>query len=81
LCKRLHNFGLSSERTGIKIILITRKANKMDQFSTSQTVNESNKEKVKTHLHDYANSKISQEFNHQRVSVKDIIVNHYRKGR
>lgn len=53
----------------------------MNQFNTSRIASESNGEKVKTHSHDYANSKVSQEFNHQRVSVKDIIANHYRKGR
>ncbi|MFT7381506.1 MAG: hypothetical protein ACI9Z3_001394 [Roseivirga sp.] len=53
----------------------------MEQFSTSQNANESNGEKVKTRSQDYANSKESQEINHQRVSVKDIIAEHYRKGK
>ena len=53
----------------------------MEQFSTSHHANESNGEKVKTHSQDYANSKVSQEINHQRVSVKDIIAEHYRKAR
>jgi hypothetical protein len=53
----------------------------MEQLSTSRIASESNGEKVKAHSHDYANSKGSHEFNHQRVSVKEIIASHYRKGK
>lgn len=53
----------------------------MENLSTSRVANESNGEKVKAHSQDYTNSRGSQEFNHQRVSVREIIEDHYRRGR
>lgn len=53
----------------------------MEELKTDQTTNESNSIKVKAHSSGYANSNGSHNFNHQRVSVRDIIENHYRKGK
>ncbi|MFY0594005.1 hypothetical protein [Roseivirga sp.] len=52
----------------------------MEELKTARVSNESSRE-VKTHSNASANSHGSQNFNHQRVSVRDIIENHYRKGK
>lgn len=52
----------------------------MEKLKTAQNSNESSS-KVKTHSNSSVNSQGSQNFNHQRVSVRDIIENHYRKGK
>ncbi|MFT6872394.1 MAG: hypothetical protein ACJAVN_001400 [Roseivirga sp.] len=51
----------------------------MEELKTSRQTNESSIDKVKTHSSGYANSQGSHNINHQRVSVRDIIENHYRK--
>lgn len=50
----------------------------MEELKTAQASNESSS-KVKTHSSESAKTQGSQNFNHQRVSVRDIIENHYRK--
>lgn len=46
----------------------------------SNQVSVSQNEKVKTRS-DISQERTSQSFNHQRVSVRDILVDHYRKGK
>lgn len=53
----------------------------MEELKTGHIANASNSIKAKTHSNGYANSNGSHDFNHQRVSVRDIIENHYRKGK
>ncbi len=52
----------------------------MEELKTD-VVHISNLRKVKTNGHDYPHSNGSHDFNHQRVSVSDIIRNHYRRGK
>ncbi len=51
----------------------------MEELKSSRHTNESTIDKVKTHSNGNVNSQGSHDFNHQRVSVRDIIENHYRK--
>ena len=53
----------------------------MEELRTSQSVEATSPNEVKTRSVDYTNSKRSQEINHQRVSVREIIADHYRRGK
>ena len=52
----------------------------MEELRNSQSVKTASPSEVKTTV-GYTNSKRSQEINHQRVSVREIIADHYRKGK
>ncbi len=51
----------------------------MEELKKSRQTNESSTDKVKTHSSGFTSSQGSHNFNHQRVSVRDIIESHYRK--
>ncbi len=53
----------------------------MEELRNSQSVVEGSPKEVKTNSVDYTNSRGSQEINHQRVSVREIIADHYRRGK
>lgn len=53
----------------------------MEELRTSQSVKSASPNEVKTSSIDYTNSNGSQEINHQRVSVREIIEDHYRRGK
>lgn len=53
----------------------------MEELRTSQSVKHASPNEVKTKSIDYTNSRVHQEINHQRVSVREIIADHYRRGK
>ncbi len=53
----------------------------MEELRNSHSVSDHSSKEVKTNTHDYTNSRGSQEINHQRVSVREIIADHYRRGK
>lgn len=53
----------------------------MEELRNSQPVADRPSKEVKTNSRGYTNSRGSQEINHQRVSVREIIVDHYRRGK
>jgi hypothetical protein len=53
----------------------------MKELRTSQSMEATPSNEVKTSSIGYTNSNGSREINHQRVSVREIIVDHYRRGK
>lgn len=53
----------------------------MKELRNSQSVKATSPNEVKTNSIDYTNSNGSRDINHQRVSVREIIVDHYRRGK
>ena len=53
----------------------------MEELRNGRPAQSSEQKEVKTHSVDYTYSHRSREINHQRVSVREIIEDHYRRGK